>query len=256
MAEALRDALRERVTFRAAAQWLVAGAVLYHFLGPSPAQFVTTTVSMAVFGLSELVTDVYDVRQSVRNAGFGLYALVGGAALLLLGDSNVLAVPVALLLVGAWFVVDAVQTVRHEGATEDEPTGRDVYHDYVGRRVHEALDDGPRTRRELSEALDADDEAIDAAVAKLQSRGVVAREGSAIRAVDPDDDGIAARLAGFARRIARPLTLEFGSDDTDGVDDRKRRAVDRASDDGRDDRSAADGGARERDGDRERESAD
>jgi hypothetical protein len=184
---------------------------------------------MAVFGLSELVTDVYDVRQSVRHAGFGIYVLISGAALLLLGDSGLVALPVAFLLVGTWFVADAVQTVRHEGATEDEPTGREVYRDYVGRRVHEALDDGPRTRRELSEALDADDGAIDAALAKLRSRGVVVREGSAFRVVDSDDEGVAARVAGLGRRIARPLTLELdsaGSDD-EGTVDRKGGTVDR-----------------------------
>ncbi|QLH81041.1 MFS transporter [Halosimplex pelagicum] len=257
MAATLREALRDRLGFWPALQWLVAGAVLYYLLDPSPAQFVTTTVSMAVFGLSELVTDVYDVRQSVRNAGFGLYALVGGSAMLVLGSESTW-LPVGFVLVGAWFVVDAVQTVRHEGATEDEPTGREVYHDYVGRRVHEALEDGPRTRRELSEALDADDEAIDAALAKLRSRGAVVREGSAFRIDDADDGGVTARIAGLARRIARPLTLELGGDDAadadgaDGADPKPGRAERAGTADGRDDRS--DAGERERE--RERESAD
>ncbi|WP_436929331.1 MFS transporter [Halosimplex halobium] len=272
MADSLRDALRERLGFWPALQWIAVGVVLWHLLDPSPAQFVTTAVSMAVFGLSELVTDVYDVRQSVRHAGFGIYVLISGAALLLLGDSALVALPVAFLLVGAWFVVDAVQTVRHEGATENEPTGREVYHDYVGRRVHEALDDGPRTRRELSEALDADDGAIDAALAKLRSRGVVVREGSAFRAADRDDDGAAARVAGLARRIARPLTLELGDGgDADGAGP-EGGSIDRAGTvRGRDDRADRDQGAGDPGGgdpgasdpdapaterDRERESAD
>ena len=247
MAETLREALREQVTLRAVAQWLVAGGILYFLLDPAPIQFITTTVSMGIFGLSELVTDVYDVRQSVRNAGLGVYALVSGAVLLLLGDPNVAALPVAFLLVGAWFVVDAVQTARHEGVTEDEPTGREVYHDYVGRRVHEALEDGPRTRRELSEALDADDEAIDSAVAKLQSRGAVVRESSAFRLDDTDDGGIADRVAGLARRIARPLTLELGGDGADADDgedaDLKPERVDRpGAAAGRDDPAAGRGG--------------
>lgn len=214
MAETLREALREQVTLRAVAQWLVAGGILYFLLDPAPIQFITTTVSMGIFGLSELVTDVYDVRRSVRNGGFGVYALVGGAAMVL-SDPNVVALPIAFLLVGAWFVVDAVQTARHEGATEDQPTGREVYHDYVGRRVHEALEDGPRTRRELSEALDADDEAVDAALAKLQSHGTVVREGSAFRLDDTDDGGMSARVVGLARRIARPLTLELDREPSD-----------------------------------------
>ncbi|QPV64410.1 MFS transporter [Halosimplex litoreum] len=252
MAETLREALREQVTLRAVAQWLVAGAVLYHLLDPAPAQFVTTTVSMAIFGLTELVTDVYDVRRSVRNAGFGVYALIGGAAMAL-SDPSVVAFPVAFLLVGAWFVLDAVQTVRHEGATEDQPTGREVYHDYVGRRVREVLEDGPRTRRELSEALDADDESIDAAVAKLQSRGVVVREGSAFRAVDLDDGGMAAQVAGLVRRIARPLTLELGGDEADAdAIDRNDSVAD--GNGGRSDRD--DAAAGERGHEREYETAD
>ncbi|WP_436911089.1 MFS transporter [Halosimplex marinum] len=271
MADSLREALRDRLGFWPALQWIAVGAVLWHLLDPSPAQFVTTAVSMAVFGLSELVTDVYDVRQSVRNAGFGVYALVGGAAMLLLGDSGLVALPVAFLLVGAWFVADALQTVRHEGATEDEPTGREVYRDYVGRRVHEALDDGPLTRRELSEALDADDEAVDAALAKLRSRGVVVREGSAFRVADSDDDGVAARVAGLARRIARPLTLEFGdgtgdTGDADSVGP-EGESIDRAGaaggrddrigrDQGTNDREANDTGPPDSERDRERESAD
>jgi len=263
MTETLREALRDRMTVRSAAEWLVAVTVLYYVLDPAPAQFVTTTVSMGIFGLSELVTDVYDVRRSVRNAGLGVYALISGAALLLFGDPNVLAVPVAFLLVGAWFVLDGVQTARHEGATEDEPTGREVYHDYVGRRVQETLDGDPRTRRELFEELAADDEAVDAALAKLQSRGVVVREGSAFRIDDGDDGGMVARVTGLARRIARPITLELRGDGTDGVDS-KRGARDRAgvadggdrSDRGRlsDVRGASDGDRPERE--RERESAD
>jgi len=186
---------------------------------------------------------VYDVRQSVRNAGFGVYALIGGAAMAL-SDPNVGALPVAFLLVGAWFVVDAVQTVRHDGATEDQPTGREVYHDYVGRRVREALDDGPRTRRELSEALDADDEAVDAALAKLESRGVVVREGSAIRLDDTDDGGIAARVAGLARRIARPVTLELGGDDGEDADAIDRNGSVTDGNGGRSDRDDAAAGER------------
>ncbi|WP_436926820.1 MFS transporter [Halosimplex amylolyticum] len=218
MAETLREALRERLGFWAALQWAGVLAFLWYVLGPSPAQFITTLVSLAIFGLTELVTDVYDVRQSVRNGGIGVYALVGGVAMALFDDGT-LWLPVAFVLVGLWFVADAVQTVRHEGATETERTGREVYHDYVARRVHETVEERPHTRRELSEVLEADDDAVDAAVERLESRGVVVREGSSIRAAESEDPGVVGRLrersGGFVRRLARPLTLELSKPDDD-----------------------------------------
>ncbi|WP_459191639.1 MFS transporter [Halosimplex sp. J119] len=214
MAETLPEALRERLSFRAALQWVGLLAFLWYVLDPSPAQFATTVLSMAVFGLTELVTDTYDVRQSVKNVGLGLYALVGGTAMALFDDGSPW-LPVAFVLVGLWFVADAVQTVRHEGATEEEPTGREVYHDYVARQVHEAVEERSYTRRELYETLEADDEAVDAAVERLESRGVVVREGSSIRATEPDDSG---RLGKLAARIARPITLELERGD-EGNDD-------------------------------------
>jgi len=215
MAASLREALRERLEFRSVMQWMGVLALLWYVLDPSPVEFATTVVSMGLFGLSELASDVYDLRESVRMSGFGVYALVGGTALLLFSAEEVW-LPVALLLVGAWFVLDGVQTIRHEGATESEPSGREVYHDYVGRQVAEALDGGPRTRRELSEELAADDDAIDAAVDELERRDVLTRDGSAIRLTDSESDGIGSRLAGklgwFGRRVARPFTLELASE--------------------------------------------
>lgn len=250
MADTLREALRDRLGFWPALQWIAVGAVLRHLLDPSPAQFVTTAVSMAVFGLSELVTDVYDVRQSVRHAGFGIYVLISGAALLLLGDSGLVALPVAFLLVGTWFVADAVQTVRHEGATEDVPDGHEVYHDYVARQVHDLLTDRPRTCRELAEELDADDEALDAAVQTLIDRGVVTRVGSELRVAQSTPDGWLARardrLATVAGRIARPVALEFGREDGEDGDPRE------STDDGA---SASRSAPADEDADREPETA-
>lgn len=219
MSESLRDALRGRLEFWSVLQWIGVLAVLWYVLDPGPVQFVTTVVSMGLFGLSELASDVYDLRESVRLSGFGVYALVSGTVLLLFSADDVL-LPAAFLLVGAWFVLDGVQTVRHEGVTESEPSGREVYRDYVGRQVVAALDDGPRTRRELSEELAADEDAIDGAIAKLERRDVLTREGSAIRLTEAESAGMAARAAGklgwFARRISRPFTLELGGAETAG----------------------------------------
>lgn len=267
MSESLRGALRERLSFWSVLQWVGLLAVLWYLLNPSPVQFATTVVSMGLFGLSELASDVYDLRESVRQSGFGIYALVGGTALLMYGDEGVW-LPAAFLLVGAWFVLDGVQTVRHEGATESEPSGRDVYHDYVGRQVVAALEEGPRTRRELSEALVADDDAIAAAVAKLERRAVLTRDGSAVRLTESDSEGMGARAAGtlgwFARRVARPLTLELEPDEgvTESATSLARSNPDDSTDSTGDDvasdseRGESAGRGDGRDRQRERESAD
>lgn len=263
MPESLRGALRERLEFWSVLQWVSVLAVLWHLLDPSPVQFLTTAVSMSLFGLTELVSDVYDIRESVRLSGFGVYALISGSALLLFSAEDVW-LPVAFLVAGAWFVLDGVQTVRHEGATESEPSGRDVYRDYVGRQVVEAVEEGPRTRRELSEELAADDAAIDAAIEKLERRDVLTREGSAIRRTESASNGLGGRVARnigwFARRVSRPVALELGGTET--ADDIERSTSDRSSCPSADD----DGGTSERpeapersegtDRQRERESVD
>jgi len=221
MTASLREALRERLGVRSVLQWLGLLAFLWYVLDPSPAQFATTVVSLTLFGLTEVASDVYDLRDSVRHGGLGVYALVAGSALALFDDGTTW-LPVVVLLVGLWFLADAVQTVRHDGATEDEPTGREVYRDYVARQVHEALADGPRTRREIHAELAADDETVEAAIDRLESRGVVVREGSAIRTAERDADSAVARLrdraVGLAGQVARPVTLELGDGATDARD--------------------------------------
>jgi len=218
MTASLRDALRERLRVRSVFRWAGLVAFLWYVLDPSAAQFATTLVSLTLFGLTEVVSDVCDLRESVRYGGFGVYALVSGSALALFDDGTTW-LPVVFLLVGLWFLADAVQTVRHEGATEAEPTGREVYRDYVARQVHEALADGPRTRREFHAELPADDETVDAAIDRLESRGAVVREGSAVRTAERDADSAVGRLRDWtvavAGRTARPVTLELGDGGTD-----------------------------------------
>jgi len=221
MTASLRDALRERLRVRSVLQWAGLLAFLWYGLDPSAAQFVTTVVSLTLFGLTEVVSDVYDLRESVRHGGVGVYALVGGSGMLLFDDGTTW-LPAAFLLVGLWFVADAVQTVRHEGATDAEPTGREVYRDYVARQVQEALADGPRTRRELHAELPADDETVDATINRLESRGAVVHEGSAVRTAERDAASAVDRLrdwtVGVARRIARPVTLELDDGETGARD--------------------------------------
>lgn len=223
MTRALLEAVRDRLTVRNALTAVAVFGGLHFVLGVSRAQLATSMAMGLVVGLADVVTDVYDLRNSVKHLATGLPAVVGGLVLLAFDDGPVW-VPVAILLVGGWFVLDAVQTVRHEGATKPARTGREVYRSYVARRVHETLADGPLTRRELGDELDADPADVDRAVERLVDRGVLERAGSELReAPDPESDGLARVgewIRRFAGRVARPVALEFGraGDGTDAGD--------------------------------------
>ena len=218
MPSTLQEAVRERVTLRSVVSLVVAMAILRVAVDASVPQLAVTAVLSLVTGAAGIVRDVYDVRQSVTGAWVGAVSVVGSATLFALGEGPVW-FSAAFLAVGAWFLADAVQTARHEGLTEDEPSGREVYRNYVGRRVHETLEDGPHTRRELFDALAADDETVEAALERLRERGVVVREGSEFRLDSGEKsrlDRVRDRLAGLGRRIARPVTLELGPEDESG----------------------------------------
>lgn len=131
-----------------------------------------------------------------------------------------------------------------------------MYRNYVGRRIHETLDAGPRTRRELFDALDADDATIESALDRLQERGVVVRDGSEFRLDSTETERlgrIRSALAGFGRRIARPMTLELdASDETDERDEQAPLRREVKTDANR--REHAGGTDREHEPERERES--
>lgn len=210
----LREALEKRVTAKSVGTALVLAAGLHHFLGASLTQVGATMVVAAVVGLGDVVQDAYDVREAVAHGWNGALAFAGTGLLYALGEDPPLWFPVLFGSVGAWFLADALQTARHEGVVERERDGREVYREYVTRRVHETLSERPRTRRELRDALDADPEDVDAAVAALRERGVLVEAGSELRVDDGDESTtgrVAGRLAGLARRVVRPVTLAFGN---------------------------------------------
>lgn len=226
MSTSLGDALRERLELRPVLVWLALTAVLY-FFGTPPLQLAATTVMSGVIGLYDVLADSYDLRESVRHVGLGAAMVLGGGGLLMFDESSVL-LPVTFLVLGVWFILDAIQTVRHEGITEPSRDGHDVYRDYVARRVHETLKERPQTRRELGESLDADDEAIDMAVEHLLDRDVIKRTSSELRVPPSTDrsrlDHARGWIAGMISRIARPITIEFdGSTRADQRDDRTDR---------------------------------
>lgn len=229
MADSVRAAVRDRVSLRAALIWLGFIAFSVWFADGSIAQVGTSLVMGVVLGLSELLSEVYDLRGEVRSFGFGLVVLLSGVALFTLGSSGgVWWLPVLLAGIGGWIALDAVQTFRHEGLfiadDGEDPDGRDVYHDCVTREVDETLRERPLTPRELSTELDPDDAALDRALAELDDRDLLVREGSELRVCSPPEPSALARARGLAAtgaaRLARPLTVEFDDEPSgdDGVD--------------------------------------
>ncbi|EMA46659.1 MFS transporter [Halococcus saccharolyticus] len=226
MADSVRAAIQDRIGFRAILTWLGFVAITFWFLDGSIAQMGTSLVMTVVLGLSELLSEVYDLRGEVRSFGFGLVALLSSVALFVLGGTGTWWLPVLFAAIGGWISLDAVQTLRHEGLTvgdddtDETPDGRDVYHDYVTRQVDETLREERLTRRELSTALDPDDAAIDRALAELDDRDLLVREGSELETQSPPEPGTMARArdlaATAAARLARPLTVEFDDESTTG----------------------------------------
>lgn len=223
MPDSVPAALRERATTRSVLGWLVVVAFLYAVLGSSPLQLATSLVTGAVVGLAGLLTEVYDLRSEVESLGVGLVALLGGSALTLL-DGGPASAGVSMLLVGGWLSLDAVQVLRHDGVREPtaERDGHDVYRAYVTRRVHETIRDEPQTPRELRESLEADADVVDEAVDALERRGTVVAAGSELRVADDEEaaeNGSLARtrstVAGWVRRLLRPVTMEFETDPTE-----------------------------------------
>lgn len=211
MSAALLDELRERVGLRSVLVWLGVLAVLRAVFDASLPQLAVTAATGAILGLSEAVGDAYGLRPGVRRLGFAVVTLVSGGALLAFGDGEAW-LPVGVLLVGAWLLLDGVQTLRHDGlAADDARDGEAVYREYVVRRVYQTLDERARTRRELSEALDADDEDVDRALDALWERGLLDRAGSELRLASSERSGLATareKLGDGASRVLRPVTLE------------------------------------------------
>lgn len=212
MPDTLRDELRRRVGLRSVLIGVGLLVGLRVLFDASVAQLGVTAVTGAISGLTGAAEEAYDLRSGVRWFGLGAIAVVFGAALFAFDDGAAW-LPAAFLLVGVWVLFDAVQTLRHDGirADETERDGSEVYHTYVVRRVHEVLDERPRTRRELSEAVDSNDEAIDRALDTLRERGLLDRNGSELRVSSPEEGVLAMareKISSGSSRLARPVTLE------------------------------------------------
>ncbi|MFC5971542.1 hypothetical protein ACFPYI_09385 [Halomarina salina] len=206
----LRRTLRDRLGLRSVASALLFTVFLAWLFDQSFGSAVESAAAAALVGGSGLVADAYGLRDEVRGLGFGVYVFVAGVALALLDPTPY--VGEAFAVVGAWLLLDNVQTLRHDGVAEPErepADGEEVYRQYLAQRIRDRLDERPHTRRELREAFEETPDAVDEALALLEERGLVDREGSEFRTRERQSRGPVGRALA---RLARPLTLELRDD--------------------------------------------
>ncbi|MCU4800410.1 MFS transporter [Halobacteria archaeon HArc-gm2] len=224
MADALQSTLRDRVDPGLLLHGIAYAGALYWQLRTSPTPLrdlivivAGVTVVVAIIVLASWLTETYDLQSALKSLAVGAVATTYGAALFVFGDIPP-AVSVGLLVVGVWFLFDAVQVVRHDGLDADErgpPDRPGVPRDDVARNVDYALRDRPRTKRELCDELDLDVAAVDDALATLDERRVLTRQGSELRTsrTPVEEPGSVARIRREVRRgasrLARPVTVEL-----------------------------------------------
>ncbi|MBX0287360.1 hypothetical protein EGH22_13570 [Halomicroarcula sp. F28] len=218
MSHRVLDALRTRCNGSTVLGVAVVVAVLWVF-DVSPTSLATTLMVAGITGTTSVVADAYDLRDSVERAGIASLGIFYGVSGVVLEDEPVW-LPAGLFALGGWFVLDAVQTIRHDGATvpDDDRDGDEVYQSYVTSRVHETLQDEPHTRRELGEHLAIEEPYLDTAVARLRDREAVVKRGSELRVVERDTGWWASSrrwLARFVGRISRPVTIELSDGSSD-----------------------------------------
>jgi hypothetical protein len=230
MADSARAAVSNRLRPRSIFLWFVLAAFLFWFYDRSVVQLGMAIATSTILGLSDVFTEVNDLRSEVRALSLAFVTLLGALSLFVFGGSTSdSGAAVAFVLAGGWLALDAGQVLRHEGWKDtdehSEHDGHDVYHEYVLRQVDSELRERALTRRELMATLDADDAAIDHALDVLAERGLLSRNGSELRVSSPPQSGALARVrSGIAAplaRLARPLTIEF-ADETRDDDVRSR----------------------------------
>jgi hypothetical protein len=161
----------------------------------------------------------------VTEAATVVVFVVGAASLLALGsDSSLVVVLVAGCVRNVYNALKAAptrsETDRDEPADDRKPT------DPTDHAVLAALEDGPRTRRELWDAVDADARTIDASLDRLRKREAVERAGSEYRIAPDPEPGLVERLRSLVPgrgRVAGRDRAPF-EHTTDGAD-RSREAA-------------------------------
>lgn len=220
MTDALQHAIRDRVDPQSLLEDLAVFGVVYWQIRTSTLSLfdavVVIVVPIVILGLVSWLAERYDLLSAAKSLALGGVATTYGAALFVFGGIPQ-AVAVGLLVVGVWSLFDAVQVVRHDGlsAAAGPSVRPGVPRDEVARKVDYALRDKPRTKQELRDVLDLDAAAVDDALATLDERGVLTREGSELRTsrTPVDEPGSIARVQRAVRRgasrLARPVTVEL-----------------------------------------------
>lgn len=222
----LREEIEDRIEVRSLLVLAGFAWVSIEVFDAAPEQFAATLVGSAIATGAGLVADAFDLQEGVRYGGLGLAGLFAGVALFV--ANGAVALPAALGLIGLWLVLDGVQSVRHGGIgkpAETQPDGAAVYQAYLRRRIRGLLGDRPRPRTELHEAMDADPDDIDAALAELQERDLVSLRGGVYHRDAPESPGGIARARAWliksVRRVARPVTVELRDDDPYGKSEKR-----------------------------------
>ncbi|MFB6179467.1 MAG: hypothetical protein ABEI77_07075 [Halorientalis sp.] len=223
----LRATLRERLGFRSVATLGIFLVVMMTVFDEPPVQVATSLLMSGITEGAGLVADSYDLGEGVRRLGFGLSMLFWAAVLIVVPGERTIAAGVCI--VGVWLVADSIQSLRHGGiaAEANEPAdGQVVYRQYLERRVLEALGDQSRSRVELLAAFEADAADVERALADLRDQGLIEQSGGVYHKPTTARNGpigraknglvaFAVRVAGLVRRVARPITIEFGDEGAD-----------------------------------------
>lgn len=220
MAAALQNAAEDREKLQSLLKDIAVVGLIYWQIRTSTLSLNDTVVVLAyvvvfvvILGLAGWLTERYDLRPAVKSLVLGAVATTYGAALFVFGGVPQVGA-VGLFVVGVWFLFDAVQIVRYNGLSA-AGGNRPVPRDDVARKVDHALRDRPRTTRELCDELDLDEAAVDDALATLDERRVLTREGSELRTsrTPVEEPGSVARIQRAVRRgasrLARPVTVEL-----------------------------------------------
>jgi hypothetical protein len=175
---------RDNRALQATAAALGTVAVLGAVLDPSPVELALSAAVAGALWLVHVEHREGRLRDRTTHLTTAILALTALGYFVWAGDpdhtlaSSLLTLGVVSLGRAAW-----VQWSMDERADESAHpfTPTESSDDPVAGAVRTTLSDGPRTRRELWEAVDAEADAVDSALNDLQERGVVERAGSEFR---------------------------------------------------------------------------
>lgn len=129
--------------------------------------------------------------ETATEAGAALVSAAGAGVLLALGSEPSVVLILATASLQDVFRAAKAALVGRE--TDGDPTEEESRRP-TDRAVLAALEDGPRIRRELWEAVDADARAIDEALDRLRAERAVERAGSEYRIAPDAEPGLSERL--------------------------------------------------------------